>query len=73
MHMGRGPMVLDFGAGLIRHEATNDPDIVECDIDMLSEPGADELCETVTTIVDHGARKRPRTEMPEGPGKRWQQ
>lgn len=63
---GRGPMLLDFGAGLIRHEASNDDDMVECDVDLLTELGVDQLCDIATSTSERGVCKRWHTEMPDG-------
>lgn len=51
MHPGRGSVLLDFGAGLIWHEATVDHDVVECPEDVLGQVGAGELCTAGTFIL----------------------
>ncbi|PWA89883.1 hypothetical protein CTI12_AA082990 [Artemisia annua] len=61
-YVSAGPMLLDFGAGLIRYEIANDVDTLECDADMFVELGVDQLCEPGT----YGVRKRLRTQTPEG-------
>ncbi|PWA70184.1 hypothetical protein CTI12_AA291150 [Artemisia annua] len=69
-HIGRSALLLDFGAGLIRHEAAIHSDIFECDMNVVGSLGATKFCNKDVSTSTYASRKGNVRECAKGSGPR---